>query len=265
MSVLKENIQNFGKLKNSFNVILSEGIVEKNEEKKNIFKKYVAAINENEILRIQFLVYNNLETLVETDKARVTTFIYENIGLFSKYTKKEIYEANEFLFSLADLKEQSSDKDVLYENISTLIFTEKKPTTILKRIDAIGNIVDYITNNKPKQVNERIDLPNSLIASVMVEKYNEKYSSLTEQEKEFVKAIIDSDDEKKITIYTDIVRECIDLIDVNLKEEIDLVTKDKLLRVKDKLLNTKTEINEDYVKNVSKLFELKNNLKNNEA
>jgi hypothetical protein len=40
-----------------------------------------------------------------------------------------------------------------------------------------------------------------------------------------------------------------------------LEAKDKLLTVKDKLLNDKQEINEDFTKNISKLIELRTNLK----
>jgi hypothetical protein len=43
----------------------------------------------------------------------------------------------------------------------------------------------------------------------------------------------------------------------------DLNAKDKLLRVKDRLLNDKQEINEDFIKNISKLVELRSNLKEN--
>ena len=49
---------------------------------------------------------------------------------------------------------------------------------------------------------------------------------------------------------------------INLKlESSDLNEKDKLLRVKDKLLNDKIEINEDFFKNISKLVELRTSLK----
>jgi len=45
--------------------------------------------------------------------------------------------------------------------------------------------------------------------------------------------------------------------------ESDLDTKDRLLRVKDKLLNDKQEIDENYPKNISKLVELRASLKSN--
>jgi hypothetical protein len=70
-----------------------------------------------------------------------------------------------------------------------------------------------------------------------------------------------TDDEKK-EVYGKVVRECIDLINEKLKDS-DLETKDKLLQVKDRLLSDKQEINEEFIKNVSKLVELRSSLKEN--
>jgi hypothetical protein len=115
-------------------------------------------------------------------------------------------------------------------------------------------------NNKEKEIKESIDLPNSMLTTIMVDKYNEKYSTLDESEKEVIKVLIESDDEKKKEVYSSMLRECIDLINEKLKES-SLEAKDKLLTVKDKLLNDKQEINEDFTKNISKLIELRSNLK----
>ena len=73
------------------------------------------------------------------------------------------------------------------------------------------------------------------------------------------KDISDSLHQKK-EVYSSTLRECINLIDAKL-EESTLEAKDKLLRVKDKLLNDKQEINEEFNKKISKLFDLRNNLK----
>ena len=50
--------------------------------------------------------------------------------------------------------------------------------------------------------------------------------------------------------------ECIDIIDNRLTEEIDLGLKDKILKVKDKLLRM-TYNPDEYVKDIDKVYELK--------
>ena len=72
-------------------------------------------------------------------------------------------------------------------------------------------------------------------------------------------AVTDFNEETKKEVYTKTLRECIDLVNESLKNS-DSQTKEKLLNVKDRLLNDTSEINEDYFKNISKLVELKSSL-----
>ena len=255
-------MQNFGKIKNAFNGILAEGLVDKNNDSKQLFKKYIKTIKESEILRTQFLVYNNIENKIEENEFKANLFLQENIALLKKFSKNDIVEAN---FALANpiLFEQGKGEyanEELHENISKLIFTDKTTGNIDAIVEATAGIINFMKTNKLKEVKESIDLPNSMISTIMVEKYNEKYSMLDESEKQILKALIDSDDVKKSEVYTATVRECIDMINLKL-EGADLNAKDKLLRVKDKLLNDKLEINEDFFKNISKLVELRTSLK----
>lgn len=255
-------MKNFGKIKNAFNEILAEGVVTKNDSNKQLFKKYIKTIKENEILKTQFLVYDNIENKIEENEFKANLFLQENIALFNKYTKEEILEANNKLVKSISSEQTnlSYENEKLHENISNLIFLKKEANNIDAIVEATADVINYMKTNKAKVVNESIDLPNSMLTSIMVEKYNEKYSTLDESDKQILKALIESDDEKKKEVYSLVIRECIDLIDGKLNES-DLDAKDKLLRVKDKLLNDKQEITEDFNKNISKLVELKRSLK----
>ncbi len=258
---ITKTVQNFGKIKNAYNEILAESVFTKNNDKKDLFKTYIKSIKENEILKNQFLIYNIIENKVETNEMKAKTFVDECVEIFSKYNKKDILKANQKLVeSILFDKDCDYDKKELHENISTLIFTPKTAKNIDAIVEAKSYVVNYIINNKIKKVNESIELPNSLLSTIMVDKYNEKYSTLDESEKEILKSLIESDDNRKKEVYSSTIRECIQLIDERLNES-DLDTKDRLLRVKDKLLNDKLEINEDYFKNISKLVELRSSLK----
>lgn len=260
MSAVTNIIKNFGEIKNAFNNILAESVVAKNDEKKDIFKKYVSFIKENEILKTQFFVYTNIENKIEPDMVKAVQYVKENIDLFSKYPKKEILESNKKLINLISLENHVGEQSDLYENISTLIFTEKTANNIDSIIEATNKVANYIVNNKEKVVSESIDLPNTMLSSIMVDKYNQKYGSLDESDKKILKVLIESTDDEKKEVYNGVLRECIDLINENL-ETSDLETKDKLLRVKDRLLNDKQEIDENFIKNISKLVELRDSLK----
>ena len=57
-------------------------------------------------------------------------------------------------------------------------------------------------------------------------------------------------------MYVNLKKECIDLIDSKLNENTDLDMKDKLLRVKDKLLSMAYNPDE-YVGDIDKVYQLK--------
>jgi len=259
---ITKTVQNFGKIKNAYNEILVESVVTKDKDKKDLFKSYLKTIKENESLKNQFLVYNVIENKVEINESKAKSFVDECINIISKYNTNDILKANNKLAeNIVFEKDSDYDKKELHENITTLIFTPKTTKNIDTILEAKSYVVNYIMNNKEKLVGEGIELPNSMLSTIMVDKYNERYADLDESDKEVLKTLIDSDDTKKKEVYSKTIRECIDLIDEKLKES-SLDAKDKLLKVKDKLLNDKLEVNEDYTKNISKLVELRSSLKN---
>jgi hypothetical protein len=256
-------MQNFGKIKNAFNGVLVESFTGDKESNKNLFKTYIKTIRENEALKTQFLVYNNIENKIEENELKANLFLQENIALLNKFSKKDLLEANQKLAKAISIEDESYEKQELHENLSELIFLKKTSKNIDAIVEATSKILIHMKNNKLKLVKEAIELPNSMLSTIMVEKYNERYSVLDENEKEILKVLIESTDDQKQEVYKKTLKECIDLINENLKEA-DLNAKDKLLQVKEKLLNDTIEINENFFKNISKLVHLKTTLKENE-
>ena len=255
-------MQNFGKIKNTFNGILVEGMVSKNESNKILFKNYIKIIKENKILKTQFFVYDNIENKLEENEFKAAQFLQENLNLLKAFSKKDILEANSRLglpVSMNQNDDSIYDKKELHENITKLIFTNKTPSNIDSIVEATASVVNYIKNNKKESLTEAIELPSSMLTTLMVDKYNEKYSQLSESDKLVLRVLIESTDEEKKAVYATTLRECIDLIDTKLNTS-DLDIKTKLLNVKDKLLNDKQEVNENFEKRISKLVDLKGSL-----
>ncbi len=254
-------MKNFGKIKNKFNDLLVEGLGNEDLTNKKLFKSYLKNLNENEILKTQFIVYDNIENYVNEDSFMANVFIDENLNSLKKFSRKGIIEANALLASniLTEQEETKFGNEELYENITKLIFNDKKGSNVNAVVEARAFVINHIKNNKPKVVNEVIDLPSSMISTLMVDKYNEKYASLDESEKQILKVLIDSNDDEKKEVYVNTLKECINLIDTRY-EGSDLETKEKLLKVKHKLLEDTATVNEDYFNNISKLVELKSSL-----
>ena len=101
-----------------------------------------------------------------------------------------------------------------------------------------------------------MDLPPSVLTKMAVNRFNLRYADLDGDEKNIIKTVLNGTSEDKKEVYNTLKTECIDLIDNRLNEEIDLGLKDKMLKVKDKLLRMSYDPDE-YVKNIDKVYELK--------
>jgi hypothetical protein len=258
-------MQNFGKIKNTFNNLLIEGIVKNDENIKKLFKKYIKTIKESEILKTQFLIYSNIENKVDTEQLSAFSFVSENFRLLEKYSQSDILKENKKLLSLLknfnNKFSDSYDLQDLHESMSKITFTKRSPKNVEPLMVEIKKVSEFINKNKVKEIKETFDLPVSIISKLMVEKYNQKYSDLNEEDKEVIKALISNDNDKKKELYQKEVNECISIID-NLIQVSEGEEKEKLSKVKMKLQENEQELSNDkFLDKISKLMELKNSLK----
>jgi len=246
-------MENFGNIKDTFNNLVVESVTKKDKNKKNIFSKYLNTIKGNKNLTEQFLIYRNLQNTKFDDRTEAKEYVKENIKLLKNLNKKDLREGNEYFLQLLEGKEITKENDSFYQNIKYLVDTKKTSSTLLKINESINNIVDKMLEKEEvvETITEKIDLPTSVLTNLLVNKFNSKYSDISESDKEIIKTILNGTDEDKENIYTKLKRECIDGIDLKLNETSDLEIKDKLLKVKDKLLNSvynKETFNSDITK-----------------
>ena len=257
-------MKNFGGIKNAFNEILAEAIIFKDDKKKSIFKKYVKTIKENNALKTQFLLYYNIESRVDANEISANMYITENIRLLDKFKKEDIIKANSKLINISSLvkdklnNEYDTKLSKLHEALSALIFTDINIKNINQLTENRFSVIRFINENKEIVVESGAGVPNSMLSSIISDKFNDKYSNLSESEMRIVKTMVESDDIEKEKIYKNTLTECIDLIDTKLSNS-NIELKDKLLKVKDKLLRSSFTI-ERFNEDISKMLELKNDL-----
>lgn len=250
-------MKNFGKIKNTVNTIVAEGLSQKDQDKKTLFKKYVRAINENKILKNQFKVYTAIESMVEENEFKATEKIKAHINALKDFDINAIEEANLALAGALglDISEEPYEGEELHENIANLIFASND---IDVYVDSLSEAVEYVKNNEVIEESDEPVLPNSVLSSVTVDKFNEKYSDISEDEKKVLKAIIAADDQGRQDIFSETARHCIDIVDGRLSEA-SIEDKESLLKIKDKILRMEY-VQESFVADISKLIELKVNL-----
>lgn len=251
-------MKNFGELKNRFNEILSESIIKKDESGRKTFGKYIKMLKENEILKTQYHIFDNIENKYFEEKSDAKDYIKENISLLSKYSRKQIVEANSKLAGMISF-EGGGDYEgkELHDNITNLIFTDKKAETLDSITESINVLRNHMTTQRidESELTEKIDLPPSVVSKMVVNRFNTKYEDISEGEKRILKSIINGTEEDKKNLYVEMIRDCVDTIDSKL-DESDIELKGKLLSAKDKLLRMSYN-EETYNTDISKIYNLK--------
>ena len=255
-------MSNFGNINNAFSEIMLESFINKDKNKKKIVDSFISTVNENKILKTQFSIYKNITDKCESNDLKIREYIKENINLMSRFNISDIIKENVKLITSMGKSNTHIDKDYthkqLHENINTLILfnNNKNPNNVDKIVESFDHVFNYIKNNKPV-VKEPVI--SEAVGVIAVDKFNDKYSSISNDERAILKTLIESPADKEQT-FKDVILETITLIDIKLNENVnELETKDKLLKVKDKLF--RLSFNEErFISDVAKIIDLKNTL-----
>lgn len=254
-------MENFGNIKDTFKNLVVESIIKKNEKGKKLFSKFLKTIKENKTLKNQYLIYSNLQNSRFDDGVEAKEFVKENIELLKGLNEGHIVKGNEFFVKLLKGNKIIKENQEFYNKISYLVNTEKTPSNIKK----INETINYIVKNMLEKeevkevVTESVYLPPSVLTKLAVNKFNSRYSNISESEKEIIKTVLNGTSEDKENIFNKLKRECIDGIDTKLNESSDLDLKDKLLKVKDKLLNNSFNI-DSFTTDITRLHDLKESI-----
>jgi len=252
-------------LKNSY---FSNTLIE--ESKKTAFS-FLDIIKNSPILQLEFKVFDNIENKHIDNDIIATRYIDNNIKLFEVYTLDEIEEErkklNQFITEdiLLDLNEGNIKKVSLYNAIDCLI-QESLNNYDKIDVDAIHESFTLVLNHikEPKNLSEKIlvesdDIINDDIIEIAIDKFNNRYETLNEEDKTLLQKLIKSTNEEKKVLLDEYKNEnliILETINENNSKDIE----------KNKINNAISKINE-MVYNLESvdddiiiLYELKKNL-----
>lgn len=255
-------MNNFGNIKDTFKSLVVESMIRKDDKGKKLFSKFLKTIKENKTLKDQYLIYSNLQNSKFEDPVQAREFVKENISLLKNLNKNHITKGNDFFLKLLKGNKIIKENDSFYKDILFLVESEITPSNVKKVNESTNNIVRLMLEKEEVEevVTESLDLPPSVLTKLAVNKFNSRYSDISESEREIIKTVLNGTNEDKENIYKKLKRECIDTIDNKLNENSDLELKDKLLKVKDKLLNTNFSI-DTFSTDISKIYDLNESIK----
>ena len=252
-------MENFGNINNAFSEVFISAILKKDNNGKRKYQKYLNTIKESDILRTQYLVYNNIETKFGLDDSDISEYIKENINLLKTLNVKEIKAVNDKLIKLLgeDVKYLKKDynKKALYENISKLT-SKSNPMNVDTVLEAKKIVAGYVINNTEKEPLKEDLIPSGVLSKVIIRKFNDKYEDLDENAKTLIKISVDSNKELQKEFYDENIKECLSLTNESIGKEKDVSTKERLLNVKERLLEMKYDVKE-FSNEITKLISLK--------
>jgi len=241
----------------------------------SILKKYFNS--KSELLK-EYKIYNTLSTKLYKDETKATLLVNTLIEAHSKLNRsrlrREKYNLIKEIKSTYDLNNFFKAKITNYKIMASIFnLTENKDATPLSIVDSKVELVEHITrSSKSPKKNMVIENYNNedkntrlLTQKILLEKFNEKYKGLGENQKvllqEYVNAVSNSpslktyinseikDVKKQLTKYSNTVT--------------DKVVKIKIDEVKNmiKPLCKKSSVHDDNVSNLLNYYELVNELK----
>lgn len=263
---------NFGSIKDTVFRFSSSKIINEGQAK-NFINNFTNEIKKNPILKIQYLIYKNIENGNFKKEYLAERYLNQNLDLISKYSWNDILKENkDFRIKILNNLhvEANSKNSKLYESIHTLIKskTQKDFMEIDEENSAYEFVVDYLISENvsypiDEEKIENHEFPNFLswkyVTELAINNLNKRYSHLNENEKDLIK-ILTSNSDYKINYLKDLKEENLIKIEELLKEAPDGDVVESLNKFKYKIQNINE--NENTEESIINLYELKLNLSN---
>ncbi|MFW6219648.1 MAG: hypothetical protein ACOC33_02265 [bacterium] len=256
---------NFGIVKHNLIKQLSEKTDKNNFLKlKNKYIDFINVIKSSPLLTLEFFIFKNIENKNIINETSALRYIDENINLIKNVTYSDIVKEHEKLRKYYFDKEISDSKLNLYESIQNIIVEKVKE---IPNIDLLHESIEFVLDQlkTPKEtLNESISLFDNVkndfdfdfIIEKTVEKFNHKYSHLSENEKKLIKVLIEEDESAMVDL---LIKTKENIINSLNKEKLNQDEKTvKMIEESINKVNSMEYNNKTFVNDMVKLFDLLN-------
>ncbi len=245
---------------------IRDSFFEKNKinESQTIASDFLDVVKKSPLLQLEFNVFNNLKNKYIDNDIIATRYIDNNIKLFETYTIDEIDFERQKISKFINENEIPEDNYdiILYKSIDKLIRESlKSPNDI--DVDGIHESFVFVLEHLKKPQNKKIELidnttdneVNDVVIEIAINKFNEKYSTLSDDEKTLLKTLFESDNNKKQQLLEDYKKETKILLEQINSDDL----KSNVTLAIEKINNMNFDAN-TVDDNIISLFELKKKL-----
>lgn len=215
-------------------------------ESKKVAFDFFDVVRKSPILQLEFKVFNNIENKHIENELFAKDYIDNNIKLFEVYTIDEIDTEREKLnpFLSEGLVVDNLERVDLYNAIDTLI-TESLKVSDEVDVDEIHEAFTLVFNHikLPKEtLLENVDVKplNEDVIEIAVDKFNEKYESLDESDKDLLKVLIKSNTKEKQKLFENYKTETLAILETNDKDGVQDHLAKAIQKIKEMVYNRKT-------------------------
>jgi hypothetical protein len=249
-------MKNFAKLKDSIYAESINCLQEDRPRSKKLIKGYVAILKSNPTLKEAFHIHNNLERGTFKNEDVKHGFIVENLTAIKQLDKNELYRGLQDLdkFFKSNNITVSTDLNVLSEKISNLMVNVHRIDKSVENNEAVEYIIESVLNREPSE-NKRKPVSHKILKETASKKYNEKFASLTEDEKKIIKGFFTGNKDVIKKQYDELISEVKGRVDTKISDTDDKDLKLKFYEVKDKLITPTEDITLEHFKKILKLKE----------
>jgi chemotaxis protein histidine kinase CheA len=206
-----ENISlNFGAIKDTvYRVSAKEMLNESNfDSKNNSLNKFIKKIKEEPMLKIQYMIFENLTKGHFSKERLAERYINENLSLANKLNWNKLLECNKKVrqdILSENFVNGDENFEKLYESIHTLIESKSNLgfTKINEAHESYENVLNHLqreVSKVTKEKEEKEDMPKFLswryINEHAVNNFNKRYNHLNESDKKLFKILVSSEDIK---------------------------------------------------------------------
>lgn len=218
-------------------------VFENAKSNKGLIKKFTEYVKKSDVLKHQFLFFNNMENKSGLSEATAVRYIDKNIALINNYTKKQIKEANAALISYLGLPELSPNASE--QNIQNLIYESSKTNS--PNVDVLHESFEYVLEKvTTKEDNDslleqyglknNLSIPYEVIVESAVAKFNQKYANTLDSfDKKIVKLVSENNTSELSFVFNDIKKDVISTLRENVTNTDDSETKITLYEAIDKV------------------------------
>lgn len=254
----------FGTLKNTFTQTYIASHINGDDKGKELYKTFLGILKESETLKSHFIVYKNLEGKTITSEFEANEYLKENLAILGKFRgDKSIINESKKLSNLLENNDITIDEPT---KLGKALHTLTTSRTNISNLDDIHEakliVINWLMEDKTSvtedKTNVRKDLDVNKFLNIATDKYNEKYSTLSEEEKNIIKVLREGTDEAKSSLLRSMIKETVSLVNDKLRNtgnNLDL--KAKLLETKDVVYGMENYNVETFSENIKKLYDIK--------